>query len=66
MGALFLRSTKNPPTLLSQHERLQCTGTTHKNRMTDIRGLAWEAYMSCVSSFSCRMYINSNLRDSQI
>jgi hypothetical protein len=31
-----------------------------------VRGLAWEAYVLCVSGFPYRVYIDSNYRDSQI
>jgi hypothetical protein len=31
--------------------RLPCTGTTYRKRTPDIRGLAWEAYVSCLSGF---------------
>jgi hypothetical protein len=34
--------------------------------MSGIRGLPWEAYMSCVSGFSSGAYIDSNRRDSRI
>jgi hypothetical protein len=34
--------------------------------MSGVRGLAQKAYMSCVSGFPCRVYINSNRHGSQI
>jgi hypothetical protein len=51
-GALFLESSRVRPTLLMCCERLPRTRTTHRKRMREVRGLAWEAYMSCVSGFS--------------
>jgi hypothetical protein len=32
-------------------ERLSRTGTTHRKRMLGVRGLEWEAYVACWSSF---------------
>jgi hypothetical protein len=50
-GALFLRSSRVRSMLLMASERLPHTGTAHKKRRSGIRGLAREAYMSCVSGF---------------
>jgi hypothetical protein len=66
VGSTFFRSSRIRPTLLDQYKRLPCTGTAHRKCMCDIRGLAREAYMSCVSGFLCRMYIDSNHHDSRI
>jgi hypothetical protein len=46
-GSLFLRSIEFRPTLWSQRKRLTRTRTTHRKHTSDIRGLAWEAYMLC-------------------
>jgi hypothetical protein len=46
-GSLFLRNSSIHPTLLTTHERLSRTGITHGKRTSDVRGLAWEAYVSC-------------------
>jgi hypothetical protein len=46
-------------------ERLPRTGTAHRKCTNSIRGLVWEAYMSCVSGFPNRAYIDLNRRDSQ-
>jgi hypothetical protein len=54
------------PTLLGQRERLSRTGTVRGKRTNGIRGPAQEAYMACVSGFPCRVYIDSNRRDSRI
>jgi hypothetical protein len=32
-------------------ERLSCTGTAHRKRTSGVRGLEWEAYVVCWSSF---------------
>jgi hypothetical protein len=48
---LFLGSSRICPTLLSQRERLPCTGTAHKKRTSGVCGLAWKAYVACVSGF---------------
>jgi hypothetical protein len=32
-------------------ERLSHTGTAHRKRMPDVRGLEWEAYVACWSGF---------------
>jgi hypothetical protein len=64
--ALFLRSSRLRPTLLGQREKLPRTGTVHEKRMSDIFGPAQEAYVACVSGFPCRVYIDSNRRDSRI
>jgi hypothetical protein len=51
-GAHFLGSSRVRPTLMMACERLSRTWTTHRKRTCDIRGLAQEAYVSCVSCFS--------------
>jgi hypothetical protein len=51
-GALFLRSSGICPNLSAPHERLPRTGTARKKRMQGVRGLAWEAYVSCWLDFS--------------
>jgi hypothetical protein len=40
------------PTLLGPCERLPRIGIAHRKRMPGVRGLAWEAYVSCWSGFS--------------
>jgi hypothetical protein len=45
-GALFLGSSRVRSTLLVACERLPHTETAHRKRTSDVRGLAWEAYMS--------------------
>jgi hypothetical protein len=50
-GALFLRSSRVHPTLLMASERLPRMWTTHINRTCGVRGLAREAYVSCVLGF---------------
>jgi hypothetical protein len=35
-------------------------------RMSDVRGLAWKAYVSCVLGFPYMVYIDLNHRDSRI
>jgi hypothetical protein len=50
-GALFLGSSRICPNLSAPRERLSRTGTTHRKRMLGIRGLVWEAYVSCWSGF---------------
>jgi hypothetical protein len=53
LGALFLRSSRVRPTLFDQ-------------RTSGVRGLVQETYMACVPGFPCRVYIDSNRRDSHI
>jgi hypothetical protein len=76
-GAHFLGSSMIHPTLLDQRERLPRTRLLvesvrvayvdwRRKRMSGIRGLAQKAYISCVSSFPCMVYIDSNCRDFQI
>jgi hypothetical protein len=50
-GALFLGSSGICPNLSMPHERLPRTGTARRKHMLGVRGLAWEAYVSCWSSF---------------
>jgi hypothetical protein len=50
-GAIFLRSSRVHSTLLIACERLPRMWTAYRKRMRGIRGLAWEAYVSCVSGF---------------
>jgi hypothetical protein len=38
-------------------------GTAREKHACGIRGPAQEAYVSCVSGFPCRVYIDSNLYD---
>jgi hypothetical protein len=65
-GVLFLESGRVRPTLLSQCERLPHTGTAYGKHTYGVRGPDQEAYVSCVSSFPCRVYIDSNHHDSQM
>jgi hypothetical protein len=64
--ALFLGSSRVHQTLLDQRERLPRTKTAHRKCMSGEHGLTREAYVSCLSDFFCRVYINSNHRDSRI
>jgi hypothetical protein len=50
-GALFLESSRVRPTLLVACERLPRTGTARRKHTTGVRGLTWEAYVSCWSGF---------------
>jgi hypothetical protein len=50
-GALFLGSSRIRPMLLMACERLPCMWTARRKRTRGIRGLVWEAYVSCVSGF---------------
>jgi hypothetical protein len=50
-GALFLESSRVRPTLLMAYKRLPRRGTARRKRTSDIRGLAWEVYMSCWLGF---------------
>jgi hypothetical protein len=47
-------------------ERLSRIGIARRKRTPGVRGLEWEAYMACWSVFPCRVYIDSNCRDSRI
>jgi hypothetical protein len=47
----FSREQCIRPTLLMTHEGLPCTGTARRKRALSVRGLAWEAYVSCWSGF---------------
>jgi hypothetical protein len=40
--------------------------TARGKRTGGIRGLVQEAYVACVSGFPCRVYIDSDHRDSRI
>jgi hypothetical protein len=53
-------------TMLSQRESLPHTGTARRKCTSGVCGLVREAYMSCVSGFHCRVYIDLNHRDSRI
>jgi hypothetical protein len=66
LGALFLGSSRVHPTLLMACERLPRMWTVDKKSTRGVRALAWEAYVSRVSGFPCRVYINSNRCDSRI
>jgi hypothetical protein len=50
-GALFLGSSRVCPTLLVACERLPRMGIAHRKRTLGLRGLAWEAYVSCWLGF---------------
>jgi hypothetical protein len=43
----FSREQCIRPTLLITRERLPRTGITRRKHTPDVRGLAWEAYVSC-------------------
>jgi hypothetical protein len=64
--AIFLKSSRICPTLLSQHGRLSHKRIAHRKCTSDIRGLTRETYVSCVLDFSCTMYIDLNHCDSRI
>jgi hypothetical protein len=64
LGDHFLESNSIHPTLLGQRERLPHMGTTCRKRICGLHGLALEVYVSCVSYFPYRVYINLNHRDS--
>jgi hypothetical protein len=49
--ALFLGSSRVCPTLLVACERLPRTGIDRRKRTVGVRGLVWEAYVSCWSGF---------------
>jgi hypothetical protein len=50
-GALFLRSSMVRPMLWMAYKRLPRMWTACRKHALGVCGLAWEAYMSCVSSF---------------
>jgi hypothetical protein len=50
-GAFFLRSSRVHPMLLVACKRLSHTGTARRKRTPGVRGLVWEAYVSCWSGF---------------
>jgi hypothetical protein len=52
LGALFLESSMVCPTLLRACKRLSHTETARRKRTSGVRGLPWEAYVSCWSEFS--------------
>jgi hypothetical protein len=47
----FLRSSRIRPMLLMACERLLSIWTARRKRTRGVCGLAWEAYVSCVSGF---------------
>jgi hypothetical protein len=51
VGSTFSREQCICPTLLMTHERLPRTGTARRKRTLGVRGLAWEAYVSCWLDF---------------
>jgi hypothetical protein len=51
VGSPFIRSSRVHPILMMACERLPRTCTAHRKHMWGIRGLTWEAYVSCVSGF---------------
>jgi hypothetical protein len=65
-GALFLGSSGICPNLSAPRESLPRTWTARRKHTLGIRGLAWEAYVSCWSGFPCRVYIDSNHHDPRI
>jgi hypothetical protein len=50
-GALFLKSNGIHPNLLTTHEWLSRMGTARRKHKPSVRGLAWEAYVSCWSRY---------------
>jgi hypothetical protein len=65
-GALFLGSSSIRPTLLATHERLPCTGTATESVQRAY--MDWHGKHICHVGrvFPCRVYIDSNCRDSRI
>jgi hypothetical protein len=51
LGAPFLGSSGICLNLSTPRERLPCTGTARRKRTSGVRGLVWEAYVSCWSDF---------------
>jgi hypothetical protein len=51
LGSLFLESSMVHPMLVMASESLPRTWTARRKHMCDVRGLAREAYVSCVSGF---------------
>jgi hypothetical protein len=66
VGSTFSREQCIRPTLLGQRERLPRMGTTHRKHMSDLRGLAREVYVSCVSCFPCKVFNDLDRCDSWI
>jgi hypothetical protein len=60
LRALFIGSNGVRSTLLGQHERLPRIRTVRRKPTGGVCGPAQEAYVSCVSGFPCRVYIDSN------
>jgi hypothetical protein len=50
-GVLFLGCSRVRPTLLMACERLPRMWTTRRKRTWGVYGLAWEAFVLCVSDF---------------
>jgi hypothetical protein len=65
-GALFLGSSGIRPNLSVTHERLQCVDHVRYVWSMVIRGLSVECVWCVGRVFPCRVYINSNPRDSRI
>jgi hypothetical protein len=51
VGSTFSWEQCIRPTLLMTRERLPHMGTARRKHMLGVRGLEWEAYMSCWSGF---------------
>jgi hypothetical protein len=64
--SFFLRSSSSVQRCWWLCKMLPHMGTTHRKCTSGVHGLAREAYVSCVSGFPCRAYINSYHRDPQI
>jgi hypothetical protein len=65
-GTLFLESTTVRSTQLMTRERLPRTRIAYRKHLRGIHGLERETYVSCWSSFPCRVYIDSNRHDYRI
>jgi hypothetical protein len=65
-GALFLRSSGIRPNLSVTHERLLCIDHTRYVWSGTIRGLSMGCVWRVGWVFPCRVYIDSNRRDSLI
>jgi hypothetical protein len=51
VGSTFSQEQCFHPTLWTTREGLPCMGTARKKRTLDVRGLAWESYVSCWLGF---------------
>jgi hypothetical protein len=66
VGSPFYSGVVTLSNTVDNSRNVAAYGTAHEKRMYGVCGPVQEMYVSCISGFPCRMYIDSNHCDSRI